>query len=66
MARAQQNIQRRKRFREGEDGEMDEEGQGYPKAQALPIADLPDGYDGEVEDGATYLAMVLSVTHTHS
>jgi hypothetical protein len=28
-----------------------------PYAQALPIADLPEGFEGEAEDGATYLAL---------
>ena len=30
--------------------------------QALPIAELPDEFDGEAEDGETYLALARSVT----
>ena len=61
MARAKQNVRRRKRLREtGEDDEA-QDGEGFPKAQALPIATLPDDFDGEVEDGATYLALALYV-----
>jgi len=26
-------------------------------AQVLPVADLPEDFDGEAEDGATYLAL---------
>ncbi|KAL1410191.1 hypothetical protein Q8F55_004196 [Vanrija albida] len=37
--------------------EEDEEGGGGAFGQALPIADLPDDFDGEVLDGATYLAV---------
>lgn len=60
MARPQPHGYRRKRYREGSDGEEEiEEGQGYPKAQALPIADLPDDFDGVIEDGATYLAVAV-------
>ena len=44
---------RRKRFRDGEE----ENGEAHPKLQVLPVADLPEDYAGEIEDGATYLAL---------
>lgn len=28
-------------------------------AQVLPVADLPEDWDGDVEDGATYLALAM-------
>ncbi len=57
MARPLQHVYRRRQLHGGEDEEEVEDGQGYRKAQALPIADLPENFDGEVEDGATYLAL---------
>lgn len=44
-------------------GDDDEEGGGSgPFGQALPVADLPDDFDGEVLDGATYLAVAKYVS----
>lgn len=57
--RSKQHVYR-KRVREGEqESEEVQDGEGYPKAQALPIADLPEDFTGEAEDGATYLALGL-------
>ena len=53
MVRGQQYDNRHKRSRDGEN----EGGEGYPKLQVLPVAELPEGFDGQVQDGATYLAL---------
>lgn len=46
-----------KRRRQPEADELlDEAPVGY--AQVLPVASLPDDFDGEAGDGATYLALV--------
>lgn len=47
---------------QGEDGQIGQGGGGNTKqkkdgAQVLPVADLPDDWEGEVLDGATYLAV---------
>ena len=59
MPRAAQHAQnaQRKRQREGEDDD-EEQNETHSRMQALPIADLPDDFDGDPEDGATYLAIV--------
>ncbi|ORY29564.1 hypothetical protein BCR39DRAFT_532151 [Naematelia encephala] len=61
MARPQQNVYRRKRAQEDqEDGiEEDTEQEGYTRGHVLPVANLPVDWDGEVEDGATYLALAI-------
>lgn len=49
----------RKRRASYDDTEEEEE---LPKAlagQVLPVAELPDDFDGEAEDGATYLALAM-------
>ena len=59
MPRAAQHAQnaQRKRHRDGEDDD-EEQNETHMRMQALPIADLPDDFDGDPEDGATYLAIV--------
>jgi hypothetical protein len=44
-----------KRRRQANDADEDEAPAGY--AQVLPVATLPADFDGEAEDGATYLAL---------
>jgi hypothetical protein len=34
---------------------------GNGGAQVLPVADLPDDWEGDIEDGATYLALAMYV-----
>jgi len=56
----------RKRAREAEaEAEAEAENQDArddikrPGGQALPVAELPDDFEGEAQDGATYLALAL-------
>ncbi|KAK4684827.1 gem associated protein 2, partial [Tremellales sp. Uapishka_1] len=51
MARKGQAAAKRKREEEEGDPES------FPKLQALPVATLPEDFDGEPEDGAQYLAL---------
>jgi hypothetical protein len=56
MARPGANAAR-KRHRAAMEAEEEDEQERLPRLQALPVADLPEGFDGEAEDGATYLAL---------
>lgn len=44
----------RKRRREEEEKSGTEDGPGH-RSRVLPVAELPEGFEGEHEDGAMYL-----------
>lgn len=51
MPRAGQNAYRKRGREEGDDD--------HGGGRALPVAQLPEGFDGDPEDGETYLALVV-------
>ena len=56
MARPGQNASR-KRAREDDEGNGD--GNVRINGPVLPVADVPDDFDGEAQDGATFLALAM-------
>lgn len=61
MPRPDQHEYRRKRAYPREDDSDSEDGRtsGHGKARVLPVGVVPEGWEGEAEDGEMYLAMTV-------